>query len=154
MASSSYTSNLGLCNWAATDRPKRADFVSDNNILDTTVGGHIADTTMHLTAAEKEKALSPYTTMIYAGTGADNRALTTDFAPKLVMVFKKNAPMTEYAGGTTVINSAVSAYAHGGSAGVSITSTGFVVRQQALAENGKRFSLNEDGEQYCAVVFK
>ena len=34
MASSSFTTHLGLCNWDASDRPKRADFVSDNNILD------------------------------------------------------------------------------------------------------------------------
>ncbi|MBQ7218148.1 MAG: hypothetical protein IJS27_01485 [Ruminococcus sp.] len=154
MASSSFTSHLGLCNWAATDRPKRADFVSDNNIIDNTVGTHIADTTKHLTAAEKEKALTPYTAMIYAGTGADNRAVTTAFQPKFVIVYKKNAPLIGNENGTSIINSAATVYAHGGSAGVSLTSTGFTVRQQATAENGMRYSLNEEGEQYCAVVFR
>lgn len=154
MASSSYTTNLGLCNWAAADSPKRADFVSDNQIIDAAVGGHIADATKHLTAAEKEKALQPYATMIYAGNGTDNRTLTGNFAPKLVMVFKRTAPLTEYANGVTIVNSGAAAYGHGGSAGVSINTTGFVVRQQSAAENGQRFSLNESGCQYFAVLFK
>lgn len=154
MASSSYTSNLGLCDWAASDRPKRADFVSDNHIIDTTLGGHIADTTAHLTASEKEKALSPYTTMIYAGNGTDNRALTTDFAPKVVMVYKKNAAPTAIESGTAVINSGAAAYGHGGSGGVSVSSTGFVVRQQSTASDGMRYSLNESGCQYFAIAFR
>lgn len=154
MASSSFTTHLGLCDWAASDRPKRADFVSDNHIIDSTVGGHIADTTKHLTAAEKEKALSPYTTMIYSGSGVDNRALTTDFAPKMVMVYKKNAAPTAIDSGTAVVNSGTAVYGSGGSGGVSISSTGFVVRQQSTASDGMRFNLNENGGQYLAIVFR
>lgn len=154
MASSSFTTNLGLCNWAATDSPKRADFVSDNQIIDRTVGGHIADESKHLTAAEKEKVLQPYTTMIYAGNGQDNRTLTSTFAPKLVMVYKRTAPLTEYTNGVTIVNSGAAAYGHGGSAGVSVSSTGFVVRQQDTAVDGQRFSLNENGCQYFAVLFR
>ena len=154
MASSGFTSNLGLCDWASTDRPKRADFVSDNHILDSTVGGHIADTTKHLTAAEKQQALQPYTTMIYAGDGTDNRSLTADFAPKLVMVFKKNAALMTYENGVMIVNAAAAAYGSGGSEGVSVSSTGFVVRQQSAASDGRRLSLNETGCQYLAVVFR
>ena len=154
MASSNFTTNLGLCDWAANDRPKRADFVSDNHIIDNTLGGHIADTAMHLTASEKQKALSPYTTMIYAGSGSDNRSITTDFAPKLVMVYKKNAAPTAIENGTAVINSGAAAYGHGGSGGLSVSATGFVVRQQSTAEDGMRYSLNESGCQYFAIVFR
>ena len=35
MATSNYTPNLHLNAWEETDRPKRADFVSDNQIIDT-----------------------------------------------------------------------------------------------------------------------
>ena len=146
MASSNYTSNLGLCNWAATDCPKRADFVSDNQIIDSTLGGHIADTAAHLTAAEKTKALQPYTTVIYSGDGTDNRAITTDFAPSMVMVYKKNAAPAAAESGNIAVNS--------GTAGVSVSSTGFVVRQQSTASGGMRYSLNETGCQYFAVVFR
>ncbi len=154
MASSSFTTHLGLCNWDASDRPKRADFVSDNNILDNAVGGHIANTTMHLTAAEKEKALEPYVTVIYAGSGTDDRVVATGFAPKLVMVYKKNAAPVMYENGAMTVNSACAAYGHGGSAGVSLSSSGFVVRQQSTASDGMRFSLNESGCQYVAAVFR
>ena len=154
MASSSFTTNLGLCDWTASDRPKRADFVSDNQIIDSTLGGHIANTTMHLTASEKEKALSPYATVIYSGTGDDNRSLTTDFAPKLVMVYKKNAAPTEIGSDAVVVNSGTAVYGQGGSGGLSVSSTGFVVRQQSTASDGVRFSLNESGCQYFAVVFR
>lgn len=154
MATSSYTSNFGLSNWAPTDRPKREDFVSDNNIIDNVLGSHIGNIDMHLTNSEKEKALQPYTTMIYSGNGSDNRALTTEFAPKLVMVFKKDAAPVEYANSAAVINFGTAVYGHGGSAGVGVTSTGFSVRQQSTASDGKRFSLNEDGYQYFAVIFR
>ena len=154
MASSNYTSNLGLCNWAATDCPKRADFVSDNQIIDSTLGGHIADTAAHLTAAEKTKALQPYTTVIYSGDGTDNRAITTDFAPSVVMVYKKNAAPAAAESGNIAVNSGTAVYGHGGSAGVSVSSTGFVVRQQSTASGGMRYSLNETGCQYFAVVFR
>lgn len=154
MASSSFTTNLGLCDWAATDRPKRADFVSDNHIIDTALGGHIADTARHLTAAEKEKALSPFTCVIYAGNGTDNRALTTDFAPQMVMVYKKNAAPTAIDSGTAIVNSGTAVYGSGSSGGVSVSSTGFVVRQQSTASDGIRYNLNENGSQYMAIVFR
>ncbi len=154
MASSSFTSNLGLCNWAADDRPKRADFVSDNQIIDTALGGHIADAGIHLTQAEKEKALVPYISMVYAGNGEDNRAVITSFAPKFVMVFKRYSGFTSYENGITVIHAGAAAYGNGGTEGVSINSSGFTVRQQNTAVNGRRISLNENDCQYMAVLFK
>ena len=60
MASSSFTTHLGLCDWAASDRPKRADFVSDNTIIDTQLGGHIANGNIHLSADEKAKLDEPF----------------------------------------------------------------------------------------------
>lgn len=154
MASSSYTNYLGLSNWAPTDRPKREDFVSDNFIVDNVLGHHIDNMTMHMTASEKTRLQQPYITMIFSGSGTDNRAVTTDFAPKLVFVAKKNAAPTAYENGVTVVNSGMASYSHGGSGGVSVSSTGFVLRQQSTASDGMRFSLNEDGCQYLAVVFR
>ena len=55
MATSNYTPNLHLSAWEATDRPKRADFVSDNTIIDTQLGGHIANGNIHLNADEKAR---------------------------------------------------------------------------------------------------
>ncbi len=154
MATSSYTPNLGLCSWLSSDRPKREDFVSDNSIIDNVVGQHIGNTAIHMSAAEKQKALEPYLVMIYAGDGTDNRAVVAGFQPSLAIVIKKNAALTENDSGATVVNSGMAAYGRGGSAGIAINSEGFVVRQQSTAGDGMRFSLNETGSQYIAVVFR
>ena len=49
MPTENKTTNLSLNSWLATDKPKREDFVNDNNIIDTVLGTHIADTSLHIT---------------------------------------------------------------------------------------------------------
>lgn len=154
MASSSFTANLGLCSWAATDCPKRADFVSDNTIIDSVLGTHIGDTDKHLTAQEKSRALEPFVIMAYAGTDESTRTVATAFRPTFAIVFKKNEPPFTVDNGATVVNSGCAAFGHGGTSGVSIATNGVVVRQEATAADGKRLSLNESGCQYTMIVFK
>ena len=154
MASSSFTANLGLCNWAATDRPKRADFVSDNGIIDSVLGGHVNNSALHMSTAEKAKALTPFECFIYAGTGDSSKNIVTGFRPSFAIVFKKNEPPASYSGGVNIVNSGYAAYGNGGTAGVSISSTGVTVQQEATASNGRRISLNEDGCQYALIAFK
>lgn len=154
MASSSFTPNLGLCNWSADDKPKRADFVSDNGIIDTALGGHINNGSIHLTASEKEKALSPFAVVPYSGDGKSSRTIQAGFAPKLALVYLRNAPCVEYAGGATIINSAIAYYGMGGSSGLSLSSSGIVVSQQTTPVDGVRHNLNETDGQYVSVLFK
>lgn len=154
MASSSFTPYLGLCNWAASDRPKRADFVSDNTIVDTALGGHLADTALHMNAAEKAKALEPFAIAVYAGTGESTRTVATAFRPSFAVVFKRNEPPVTYSNGVSVVNSGVAVYGHGGTAGLSISDNGVVVRQESTASDGKRLNLNEDDCQYTLIAFK
>lgn len=154
MASSSFTPNLGLCNWAANDCPKRADFIADNTIIDSVVSGHIGDTDMHMSAAEKSKALTPYECTGYAGSGESTRTISLSFRPSVAIVFKKNESPVSHENGVTVVNSGWAIYANGGSAGVSIGTNGVVVRQEALATNGRRLSLNEEDCQYAVIAFK
>lgn len=154
MASSRFTANLGLCNWTENDRPKRADFVSDNGIIDSALGGHIADSSVHMSSAEKAKALSPFESFIYSGTGESTRTIVTGFRPSFAVVFKKEAPPMQYSGGVNIVNSGYASYGDGATAGVSINSTGVVVRQDAAAADGVRISLNETGCQYALIAFK
>lgn len=153
MASTNHTPNLGLCQWAASDKPKRADFVSDNNIIDTALGGHTANTNIHLTASEKAKLSESFVVRAYAGNGESSRAITVDFQPKLALVYKKSSPPVSYSSGNVIINCAVAAYGFGGSQGLAVTSTGVTVSQTS-AVAGTAVNLNEDGEQYAAVFFK
>lgn len=154
MASSSYTANLGLCNWTENDRPKRADFISDNGIIDSVLGGHVLDQSVHMSAAEKSKALTPFESFLYAGTGESSRSVAMTFQPSFAIVFKRNEAPVAYTGGVTVVNSGVAYYGHGGTAGVSIGTNSVVVQQEATAVNGRRVSLNEEDCQYTLIVFK
>ena len=154
MASSQFTPNLHLSAWTDSDRPKRADFVSDNNIIDTQLGGHIANSGIHVTAAEKGKISEPFTVSLYSGSGEDSRLITLGFQPKLVMIYKRGVPPISYSDGNTVVNSAVGCYGHGASTGISITSAGVNVTEQAAASGGVRVSLNENGSQYTLIAFK
>ncbi len=153
MASSSFTANLGLCQWAAQDKPKRADFVSDNAIIDSAIGTHTANTAIHLSPEERAKLDESFVIVSYSGTGEASYSYIVGFQPKLVIVFKKNAPPVSLSGGNTIVSAAVSAYGAGGSEGVVINSSGFVVSQRAAA-NGVALNLNELDEPYTAVVFK
>ena len=154
MATSNYTANLHLSAWSDTDRPKRADFVSDNAIIDAQLGGHLADGGIHVTSAEKAKISEPFVSTVYAGSGESSRTISLDFTPKMVVVFKRGAPFVQYSGSVNVVNAACAAYSHGSSAGVGITTNGVSVTEQATAENGVRVSLNASGSQYTLIAFK
>ena len=153
MASSNYTENLHLSAWTDSDRPKRADFVSDNTIIDTQLGGHIANSAIHLTAEEKQKLDTPYAFKLYSGSGESSRSVQLDFAPRFVVVFKRNAPSVAYENSVTVINSGYASYGNGATTGVSLSS-GSVTVTETAAVNGVRVSLNESGSQYTIVAFR
>lgn len=154
MASSNYTSNLHLSAWSESDRPKRADFVSDNSIIDRELGGHLANTAMHLTAAEKAKLGEPFTVQLYAGSGASSRDISLGFQPKLVIIYKRGVPPVVLKNGGTTVNSAVGAYGHGYTTGIVVTSTGVTVCESAQNSDGVAVSLNESGSQYTLIAFK
>ena len=154
MSTSNYTPNLHLSAWADSDRPKRADFVSDNSIIDTQLGGHIADSTLHLTAQEKAKVSEPFVSSIYSGSGESSRTISLGFQPKIVMVYKRGVPFVTYSNSVNYVNAACSYYGHGASVGISITSNGVQVTQSSEASNGVMVCLNESGSQYTVIAFK
>lgn len=154
MATSQYTANLHLSAWTDSDRPKRADFVSDNNIIDTQLGGHLLNSGIHVTADEKAKLSEPFTVSLYAGSGESTRAISVGFQPRMAIVFKRNTPPVEYSGSVNVVNAAVAVYGHGGSSGLSVTGTGVSVSEESTAVNGVRINLNETGSQYTVIAFK
>lgn len=153
MASGNYTPNLHLNAWEASDRPKRADFVSDNTIIDTQLGGHIANESIHMSAAEKALLNEPFVSIMYAGDGESQRTIELDFHPKFVFIYKRNVPFVTYSNGVNVVNAAAGSYGHGSSVGVTVTGTGVSVSESA-ASNGIRVSLNENLSYYTLIAFK
>ena len=154
MATSNYTPNLHLSAWADGDRPKRADFVSDNTIIDTQLGCHIANNSVHVTAQEKAKISEPFVSIIYSGSGESSRTIILGFQPKMVFVYKRGVPFVTYSGGVNLVNAACGFYGNGTSVGISIASTGVNVSQSAEASNGVKVCLNESGSQYTVIAFK
>ena len=153
MPSTNTTPNLGLNSWIASDRPKRTDFVSDNTIIDTVLGTHIADTDLHLTNTEKNLVSEPYKVNILYGNGNASTTLRPGFTPKLVLICKIGAPFCEYTANYTKVNAAV-VTSRGSSGGASITGDSVEVTQNSAASNGILYNLNENNANYLVISFR
>ncbi len=155
MASTSYTENLGLCSWSASDKPKRIDFVNDNNKIDTKLGGHIIDKSIHVTPQEKEIFSTPYKVLTYAGDGAASRTLPIDDEYTFAFVFQKSYPPTEVdSDGNTIMRSAIVGRLFGSNANLTLKSDSIVVSQQTTATNSIISKFNESYGQYVVILFR
>lgn len=153
MASTNRTTNLGLSSWLPTDRPKRADFVSDNNIIDSVLGAHLNDSASHLTLSEKSKVGEPFVVCTLYGTGDSSTSCRFDFNPSLVIAYRLNAPMSEYRNSLNIINSAV-ATTHGSGLGIALDNNLVTLYQGAVAGTDYFNNMNEVHSQYIVIAFK
>ncbi|MBR5774367.1 MAG: hypothetical protein IKY44_05895 [Clostridia bacterium] len=96
MSSTNKTPNLGLNSWEGPDKPKRADFNYDNEVIDTILGSHLADDVRHITDEEREKFTEPYCIESYIGDGHSQRSFRLDFAPSFVIVYAHLTPLATY----------------------------------------------------------
>ncbi len=152
MPSSLKTTNLELNKWIESDHPVRADFISDNEIIDSVLGGHLANSGVHLTAAEKQRVGSPFAVYAIQGTGEQSRAITLDFSPQMVFYFAQDMPLSEFTGSIQKINGGIAVKNYGNSEGCSIGSNIVYVVQQDI--NGVRYNLNKENGQYILVAFR
>ncbi len=156
MASTNKTDNLGLNLWQGTDRPQRGDFNSDNMIVDTALGEHIANSDLHLTETEKARVKRPVQYYSYLGDGAAQASLSLSFTPSMVIVYCDGMPFCLYdsAKECTKVYSAVAGYGAGGSSGVAIEGSALKFTQDTAAKNGYMKCLNESGKQYRVAVIR
>ena len=99
MAASNHSQRLGLSLWEQTDRPEWADFLQDNQKLEETVGVHVQNDALHLTAEEKEYLSHRAAVMTYTGTGSGAASVTLPFLPRKLTVFAQGKPaMTPHDG--------------------------------------------------------
>jgi len=153
MASSKKTANLGLNNWTDSDSPKRSDFVTDNQIIDNFLGNHINDTSLHLTASEKDRVSSPFDIITYYGTGEASLTIDYIYTPVLAIVCKKNSPLQTLKNSNYSVNSGF-AFVGGTTGGLRISSKKITVEQSSEATNGVLYNLNESGSEYMLITFK
>lgn len=156
MASKNKTEHLALNMWESTDRPQRGDFNSDNLIVDEALGGHIEDTTLHLTSEEKARVQRPVKTMGYQGNGQTEATITLDAVPTGVIVYCNSMPMENYdpSAGCTKIYSAVAFYGAGATKGIELSGKNLKVKQESASADGTLSCLNESGRQYKVIVIK
>ena len=130
MPSSSKTNYLGLNYWSAGDKPKMADFNSDNQRVDSALQEHIQSTALHLAGSHSAWIRQPFASGTYAGSGAATKTVTLGFTPALLVILPQTYGPLELdtVQKTPIIRFAIGADGQG-SAGLTITSTGFTVAQ-------------------------
>ena len=153
MASTNKTPNLRLNRWLDTDRTKRMDFVSDNNIIDAALGTHLNDSASHLTPSEKDKVDEPFEICILYGTGESSTSLTFDFNPSFVLAYKISAPACEYANSKNVVNTAY-ATRRGTSSGISLSNNQVTFYQGNVPDTNYYNNMNKNNSQYVVIAFK
>lgn len=156
MASTEKTSTLGLNLWAETDKPERADFVSDNQKLEEAIGPHLTSNFLHLTAEEKERAKTPFQIFAYVGNGQASRTYNLSFEPRLVFLCALNRADGLMENGLQSVYHAAK-FGNYSTLGLSGSGTRLILTQQTEAQaagTGYRICLNESGVNYCGVIFK
>jgi hypothetical protein len=155
MGSTNKTPNLQLNSWLDTDSPKRLDFQSDNNIIDEILGGHINNSTIHLTAEEKDNLGIPFQMFTYSGNGAASRNINLPFAPAFAIVFKNNAPLCAHNSSANIQSSGFVLNSIGGTAGIGLADSTLTVNQyQTLSTSSPNYDFNESGGSYRAILFR
>lgn len=151
MASTNKTSHLQLNQWVGTDKPTRLDYVQDNQKIDTAMSNHENNTELHFTTEEKEKIQNPRTSY-YSGDGAESRTITLSYAPKVIIVYKKNAATHEYMSTYQKVNWCLGVLGNGYTGGLSISGKTITVKQTSTTDSyGLRYNLNENGAQYAII---
>lgn len=156
MPSTYKTENLGLNKWIGTDKPKRADFCADNELIDEALTAHIENSAVHATAEEKAKWTTPFVWGEYTGDGDNNREFNLAFKPSFVMVFPADAAPArmDFAGGEQFVKFGA-ATRSSQTRGVSLTETGFKVINAPMSPPDKetpRFNLG--AVKYFYVAFR
>lgn len=96
MSSTNKTKKLGLNSWIGSDKPKRIDFNTDNEIIDKAVSEHTEDTVVHINEEEREKWNNYMFTGMYYGDGSTKRTIQTNcpFEARIGFVFANSRPIT------------------------------------------------------------
>lgn len=157
MPSTNKTPKLGLNNWVGTDKPKRADFVADNAILDSVIAGHMEDTVLHLTDADRVLLTGGIVTDIFSGDGEEQAVISFPFNPRAVVVFMQNRPPVEYneIGGYTITNFGIATLVSK-SAGIALDRDKVYLTQSQSAPSagGVFLNLNKSFGQYAYLAFR
>lgn len=151
MASTNKTTNYGLNQWIGSDIPKRADFNSDNSIIDSTLGTHILNKDIHITAAERTLWNTQCVVGFYLGTGSATREINVGYQPKVVIVYAVDKPI----GSNTTNSYSAIGTKNSPSLGIEITPLGFkLYNGAASALEGITPMVNAQNVDFGYIILK
>ena len=155
MAASKKSTVLGLCLWEGTDKPRRVDFVADNEAIESQLGGHIQNDNLHLNDTRRKRLDTPTEVRTYTGTGAASRTILFGFSPSAVIVFAVDKPFSQATTGCTKQYAGIAADGQN-SLGVTLSTAQVTVRQTQTAptDGSGMASLNESGVTYAVLAFR
>ena len=149
MPSTNKTTHFGLNNWSGTDKPKRIDFVQDNETLDQVLYAHFQDTDLHFSPEEREAFSNRLITGSYIGTGDAQKVLNiSSSAVKACFIFPIQRPFCEPDAAKGMLVHSGFACASGGTGGITLSAGQVLVQQSQQAENGYFWNLNEKAKTY------
>lgn len=152
MASTNKTQHLQLNQWSLTDKPRMDDFNSDNLKLDQSLGAHVTDGDIHITAAERTQwnTAPRIAAGTYTGNNSLSRTISVGFTPKFCIVFAQDEMPVDPINDSSVgeVFCAMAA-ASTGSYGLRITNGGFAItHHQATPIDRRYLRLNLSGTTY------
>lgn len=160
MSSTNKTKNLGLNSWIGSDKPKRLDFNTDNEIIDRAVSEHKENTTVHIDESEREKWNNYMFTGVYYGDGSTQRTITTScpFEARIGFVFANSRTISVARFSETKHNNYLGIFGLlANSLGIKLNNdcVSFTVNQSASAMTANEYAnFNESGVAYHYVMFR
>lgn len=96
MSSTNKTKKLGLNSWIGSDKPKRIDFNTDNEIIEQAITQHTEDCVVHIDESEREKWNNYMYMGMYYGDGTTKRVIDTGcpFKARIGFVFANSRTVT------------------------------------------------------------
>lgn len=165
MPSTSKTSQLSLNQWTGSDKPKRADFNSDNEKLDEAIrailqsaAAHSGNGAVHVTQAEKDtwSGLRGLNFYPYTGNGLNGRVLSFGKKPTFGVVFAINGGICDVDLTSGIFQVQAGFFSTAGcSDGVSLQTNGIAVNNQIAAlPRGYTIRMNHIGVNYLCVYWE
>lgn len=159
MSSTKKTNNLKLNQWVGSDTPQRADFVTDNAIVDQVVSGHMKDDSRHISGDEREVWNSVYYRFTYVGNGASSRVIDSEcsFQPTWGLVYANSyMPSVMDASNNANYNYFALFSRNGSTSGVTLTNGNklSVVQSSTPVQNTEYRNYNQNGVVYTVIMFR
>ncbi len=158
MSSTNKTTNLGLNSWIGSDKPRREDFNLDNSIIDTKLGEHLNDTSIHVSETEKEKwsNFCSLTTFYGDGAGLKCGSLISDFDVSWGMIFAVDYPVNLNDFDNISSFNYFGVFSTSGSMmGLKYSDNTLTISQSSIPINDTAYkSFNESGVTYVVISFR